>query len=34
MTASIGYVGLDHHHRDPYLESCLDAITSTADPPV
>lgn len=35
MTRQIGYVGLDHHHRDPYLETIaqLDAqIVATADP--
>lgn len=35
MTVDIGYVGLDHHHRDPYLDtiSQLDAaVVATADP--
>lgn len=35
MTRRLGYVGLDHHHRDPYLETIdqLDAeIVATADP--
>lgn len=35
MTAHIGYVGLDHHHRAPYLETIaqLDAeVVATADP--
>ncbi|WP_255197759.1 Gfo/Idh/MocA family protein [Halorarius litoreus] len=35
MTVRIGYVGLDHHHREPYLDTIeqLDAeIVATADP--
>ncbi|MFC6734124.1 Gfo/Idh/MocA family protein [Haladaptatus sp. DYSN1] len=35
MTKRIGYVGLDHHHRAPYIESIqhLDAeVTAVADP--
>lgn len=35
MTRNVGYVGLDHHHRDPYLETVeqLDAeVVATADP--
>lgn len=35
MTTRIGYVGLDHHHRDPYLQSIeqLDAnVTAVCDP--
>lgn len=35
MTMSIGYIGLDHHHRDPYLasiESLPLTVTATADP--
>lgn len=35
MTTRIGYIGLDHHHRDPYLESIdqLDgAVTCVCDP--
>lgn len=35
MTWRIGYVGLDHHHRPPYLETIeqLDAtVVATADP--
>jgi predicted dehydrogenase len=35
MTRSVGYVGLDHHHRAPYLETIeqLDAeVVATADP--
>lgn len=35
MTRRIGYVGLDHHHRAPYLETIaqLDAeVVATADP--
>lgn len=35
MSTRIGYVGLDHHHRDPYLETIdhLDAtVVATADP--
>jgi predicted dehydrogenase len=35
MTRRVGYVGLDHHHRDPYLETIeqLDAeVVATADP--
>lgn len=35
MTTRVGYVGLDHHHRAPYLEtiSQLDAeVLATADP--
>lgn len=35
MTTRIGYVGLDHHHRDPYLESIdqLDAnVTAVCEP--
>lgn len=35
MTTNLGYIGLDHHHRDPYLES-IDAlplrVAATADP--
>lgn len=35
MTTRIGYVGLDHHHREPYLRTIeqLDAeVIATADP--
>jgi len=35
MTTRIGYVGLDHHHRDPYLATIerLDArVVASADP--
>lgn len=36
MTVSIGYVGLDHHHRAPYLDSIAQLddceIVATADP--
>lgn len=35
MTTRVGYVGLDHHHREPYLETIdqLDAeVVATADP--
>jgi predicted dehydrogenase len=35
MTVRIGYVGLDHHHREPYLDTItqLDAeVVATADP--
>lgn len=35
MTANIGYIGLDHHHRDPYLASIEQlplTVTATADP--
>jgi predicted dehydrogenase len=35
MTVHIGYVGLDHHHREPYLATIdqLDAdVVATADP--
>ncbi len=35
MTVDVGYVGLDHHHREPYLETIaqLDAeVVATADP--
>jgi len=36
MTVNIGYVGLDHHHRSPYLDSIgqLDdcEVVATADP--
>lgn len=35
MTTKIGYIGLDHHHRDPYLasiEQLPQTVTATADP--
>jgi predicted dehydrogenase len=35
MTKNIGYIGLDHHHREPYLATIrqLDAeVTAVADP--
>jgi len=36
MTVSIGYVGLDHHHRAPYLDSIAQledcSVVATADP--
>lgn len=35
MTVKVGYIGLDHHHRDPYLQtiSRLDAdVVASADP--
>jgi len=36
MTVAIGYVGLDHHHREPYLDSIEQLadceVVTTADP--
>lgn len=35
MTTRVGYVGLDHHHREPYLHSMAElplTVTATAEP--